>query len=280
MNQLVRRGTALHLAGDYRRAVSFYKAALERDPYDGVALYYFAIAAYQLREWDVAIRQMARAAELMPFHADAHYNLAKFLQEQGHAEPAEKFYLAAIAIKPGFVEAHINLGNMAAERGNFFRAEAHWDEALALEATTPEAHYNRAFVLLRAGRLVEGFREHDWRWKCPAFAADYDRPDQMRCRPWEGEPMADPLLLHAEQGLGDTIQFARYVPLVLVRCPRVILEVQGPLITLMRAAFPTVEIVSRNDPIGPHAAHCSLFSLPRIFGTTLETIPEPLRIPA
>src|SRR5204862_353998 len=128
-----------------------------------------------------------------------------------------------------------------------------------------------ASVLLLTGRLAEGWQDYEWRWQTRHLAGDARR---FAAPLWNGEPIGDGvvILLHAEQGLGDTLQFCRYVPLVGAGA-RVVLEVQAPLARLLSRLPGVATLVARGDRLPPFDLHCPLLSLPRALGTTLDTIP-------
>jgi hypothetical protein len=123
---------------------------------------------------------------------------------------------------------------------------------------------------LLSGRFEEGWKEHEWRWKTKhmsASARDFSEPL------WSGEAIGDRvLLLHAEQGLGDTLQFCRYVPLILASA-KIVLEVQAPLVRLLSRLSGVIEIVKRGNKLPSFDVHCPLLTLPHVFGTTIDTIP-------
>ena len=127
------------------------------------------------------------------------------------------------------------------------------------------------------GAVRRGWQQHEWRWE-----ATSDQKRNFAQPLWLGsdEIIGKTILLHAEQGLGDTIQFCRYVPLVADRAAHVILEVQRPLHELMRTLAGKAQIVSRGDPLPDFDIHCPLLSLPLAFGTRLNTIPSQTPYPS
>jgi hypothetical protein len=154
--------------------------------------------------------------------------------------------------------------------GRSAEADASFREALRLQPDQADAHANRGMALLLAGQFEEGWREFEWRWKT-AFMAT--RARNFAAPLWNGEAIGDRvLLLHAEQGLGDTLQFCRYAPLI-TGGARVVLEVQASLVRLLSRLPGVAQIVARGESLPPFDLHCPLLSLPRAFGTTLETIP-------
>jgi hypothetical protein len=149
---------------------------------------------------------------------------------------------------------------------------------LALKPDHAKAHLNRSLALLLTGELDEGWREYEWRFAVNVYDRKFDRPL------WSGEPLAGAsILMHAEQGFGDTLQFVRYIPAVAERGGRVVLEVPGSLVRLARTVAGASEVVASGDPLPPFDCHCPLLSLPRVFKTNLATIPNVvpyLQVPA
>jgi tetratricopeptide (TPR) repeat protein len=176
----------------------------------------------------------------------------------------------------GHKTAASNRGNALLRLGRCEEALAAHKAALARDPHHPGIRYNLALTQLRLGDFAQGWPNYEIRW---SFREVHPQPRRFRQPRWQGEALAAPatLLIYAEQGLGDTLQFVRYLPLVVQRCPdtRILLEVQPPLARLLSSS-PSIaaEILPQGDPILPFTHHCPLLSLPAIFATTLETIPS------
>lgn len=164
-----------------------------------------------------------------------------------------------------------DLGNRLLDLGQIDQALACYDKAIQLQPSNAFAHFNRGFALLLAGRLVEGFQEFEWRWQCPNF------PSPLRKCPqplWDGaNGVGKTLLLHAEQGLGDAIQFIRYLPMVMSKVGRVILECRSESVTLFQGMPGLAQVIASDAVTPPFDVHLPLLSLPHIFGTSMQTIP-------
>ena len=172
---------------------------------------------------------------------------------------------------------HCRIGaGLLHELKRFDEALASYDRALMLRPDYAEAHFNEACCRLLIGDFKGGWEKNEWRWETGQARNEKRNFAQPQ---WIGsnEITGKTILLHAEQGFGDTIQFCRYVPLVAQRAARVILEVQRPLHDLMSTLPGATQIVSRGDPLPDFDLHCPLFSLPLALGTRLETIPA--RVP-
>jgi tetratricopeptide (TPR) repeat protein len=209
------------------------------------------------------------ALRLNPALAVAHCNLGNVLREMGRPAESEASLRRALDLKPDDPDAWFNLGNTQFDLDRLPEAEQSFRAALRLKPDHPKAHYNLGHILLLCGRLGEGWRHYEWRSATHgAGSRDFAQPL------WTGEPLGDRvLLLHAEQGLGDTLQFCRYLPIVAPGA-KIVLEVQPPLLRLLSDLPGVTQIVARGDRLPHFDAHCPLVTLPRLLGTTLETIPR------
>jgi tetratricopeptide (TPR) repeat protein len=223
-------------------------------------------------DFDAAERHQRRAIELRPKFAEAHCNLGAVLMQCGRYDDAEAALRCALQLKPDFVEAHGNLGGVLAGRGDLAAAEASYARALSFDPEFPGARYNRSLVWLAQGQYNQGWRDYEFRFRCDELKTRAERGER-----WDGGPLGGrTLLVHAEQGLGDTIQFARYLPRVAGQGGRVLFECQKPLVGLigrLRGLPDSVQIVAAGEKLPPYQVQVPLMSLPLTFGTSLETIP-------
>jgi tetratricopeptide (TPR) repeat protein len=221
---------------------------------------------------DEAIAVYRQAMVLSPQFASAHYNMGVALERKRQLDEAIAAYRQAIRLQPDFAEAHNNLGNALIDKGQLDEAMAACRRAIALKGDYAEAHRNLSVALLVRGDLQQAWEEYEWRWKCKDSLSPQGNLAQPR---WDGRPLEDrALLLYAEQGLGDALQFVRYVPLVEQRGGRIILECQAELQRLFQTIAGRCQIVARGQPLGAFDLHCPLLSLPRVFGTTLANVPN------
>ena len=220
---------------------------------------------------DLAVASYRRALELDPTLPQANQNLAAITRELPAAERAVAGFLSQLRENPKDAQAHTNLGNVYRELGRHREAIASFGNALACDPELAEAHFSRAEELLLCGEFLEGWKEYEWRWKVKGLRM----PPRDIARPfWDGEDLGSgTLLLHPEQGLGDTFQFARYAPMAAARCGRIVLECVPSLVGLLRALPGISQVVAAGEPLPPFEAHLSLMSLPRVFQTTLRDIP-------
>jgi tetratricopeptide (TPR) repeat protein len=182
-------------------------------------------------------------------------------------------YDQAIALSPKSAEAYLNRGTALAELKRFEEAVASYQRAGDLLPEYGDAHFNVALCKLRLGEFDIGWQTYEWRWQSDQLRHTKRSFTQPQ---WAGEEeiAGRTILLHAEQGFGDAIQFCRYIPLVVERGARVILEVQEPLRELMTSLVGTTQVISVGSALPDFDLHCPLLSLPLAFGTRVETIPS------
>jgi tetratricopeptide (TPR) repeat protein len=240
------------------------------EPVDPYNLMGAALLAQGKLEAAAALWEQALGAN--PRSADGHNNLGVCLSRLGKPEEALESFRRALALKPRFAEAYTNMGTAFGAQGKLDEAQACFDEALRLRPDFAEAHLARAQGRLLVGDFEHGWPEHEWRARCPAFGAHYYATSPQPT--WDGSPLqGQTILLRAEQGLGDTIQFERYAPLVQERGGRVIVEAQSRLLSLLSTCPGVSEVACQGEILPPFDVQALLLSLPLIFGTTLATVP-------
>jgi tetratricopeptide (TPR) repeat protein len=220
---------------------------------------------------DAAIECYREALRLNPDFPEAHNNLGVMLRDQGQLDEALVCQHRALELRPEFPEAHNNLGNVLRDQGWLDGAVASYRTALDLAPDLPDGHFNLALALLSRGDMAAGWREHEWRWKTPQMIGDRRDFSQPR---WRGEAAEGrTLLIHAEQGYGDTLQFCRYARLAAANGLRVIMEVQKPLVRLLNGVPGVDLVVATGEQLPEFNLHCPMLSMPLAFGTTVATIP-------
>src|SRR6185295_9932530 len=210
-----------------------------------------------------------------PGLAEAHLNLGTAMYQAGKSAQAMAQFRAALALKPDFAEANIRLGFLLEQESDASGASECYRRAIAARPDYAEAHFNHALQLLLAGDFEKGWTEYEWRMRLPDLAPLTPHAGRTR---WDGSSLhGKVILLYAEQGFGDTIQFVRYAPMVAARGGRVVVSCQPKLKTLLQCV-PEISAVLGNDGPLPGFDVCSaLMSLPGVFDTRLETIPA--RVP-
>jgi len=264
-------GNVLRAQGRSGEALASYQTALDLDPGSGTAHNNLALGLKAVGRLDEAEAAARRAMALKPDMPEAQAALGAILADAGRLDPSEAALRSAIAMRPDYAEAHDDLGTVLKEQGRTVDAVIAFREAVRLKPDLANVHNNLAMALLADGAFEEGWREYEWRWKTPRMAPTVRNFGQPQ---WRGEAGEDrTILVHAEQGFGDTIQFCRYAPLVAARGFKVVLEVPAPLQRLLGSLEGVSQVVVQGEPPPAFDLHCPMLSLPLAFATRLETIP-------
>lgn len=233
-----------------------------------------------------AMASFRRALAIDPSLPQANQNLAAITRDRGALEAAAAGYRRAAAANPADAQLWNDLGNVYRELGRHGDALASFAEAIARQPALAEAHFSMAQVQLLCGEYPAGWDSYEWRWKVKGLNLSMPEFQQPL---WNGDPLpAGTLLLHAEQGLGDTLQFVRFAQLAAVRCGTVLLQCQPQIAGILRSVRGLSRVIARGEPLPAFDAHLPLMSLPRIVRTTLDRIPwdgpyvhaEPRRVAA
>jgi tetratricopeptide (TPR) repeat protein len=270
------RANPLHALKRFEEALAAYDRMLVLRPDRAEVHYNRGNALHELKRFDGALTSYDRALALRPDDADTHFNRGNALHELKRFEEALPSYGRALALRPGHADTYVNRAVTLCELGRMDEALASFQAALAVRPDYGEVHYCEALCRLLIGDFERGWEKNEWRWQTEALR---NSKRDFSQEPWLGEDdlAGKTILLYAEQGFGDTLQFCRYVPMVAARGARVILEVQRPLLELMRGLPGATQVVTRGDVLPAFDTHCPLLSLPLAFGTRLETIPSAVR---
>jgi len=268
------RGDLLHELRRLDQARLSYAHAIAAEPGHADALLGCGNVLKEMQQWDAAMACYDRAIAARPGFAEAHSNRGLLLHELGRYEAAIVSYALAIAAKPGFAAAHSHRGNALLQLNRVGEAIASYDRAIAISSGYAEVYFNRSVAWLLAGDFARGWPDYEWRWlneNGPNIKERRHFPQPL----WLGQaPIAGKtILLHSEQGLGDTLQFCRYAKAVAALGARVILEVPEPLIELLGTLDGVTQLVPKGMPLPDFDCHCPLLSLPLAFKTRLDTIP-------
>jgi tetratricopeptide (TPR) repeat protein len=252
-------------------AVAAFDRLLEREPRHVQGRINRGNALSELGRGEEALAEYNAALALQPGNPSAFYNQGNALRALDREAEAIEAYGAALLAMPSHVSAWINLGLALMALNRADEALAAYGKALELAPDNADANFNEGLARLTAGDYRHGFEKYEWRWKRTGMDA---RP-RFRQRPWLGEiPVANKtILLHAEQGLGDTIQFARYATTLARAGAKVMIEAQPELKELLSTIEGVRSVVGRGETLPPFDLQCPLASLPLAFKTELSNVP-------
>lgn len=302
---LFQEALKLHQAGNFADAEICYRELLEMQPESIDTIFFLGTLKLQQGDLGEARKLLEKVTTLKPDHAIAYNNLGTVLKGQGKHDEAVKSYKKSITFKPDYAMAHSNLGNLLKDLGRFDEAEASCRRAIKLQPDYADAHNNLASTLQKQGRhdeaimsygmaikynpesihahinrssallLTENFNdgwpEYEWRLYTKNCNSGSSHQTQ-----WDGSPLnGKTILVHAEQGFGDTIQFIRYLPMIKNHGGYVIFQCQKNLIGLLKTYVGIDKIIEKTSkPNVNFNTHTHLLSLPGIFGTNMDSIPS------
>ena len=305
-------GQVLRESGDAAGGAAVFEKALEITPSDAAVWNALGVTLQECHQPARAMEAYLRAMALDPAMAEAANNAGILLLAEKDLDGAEGMFELAVGVDPGFADAYSNLGVLWRERLRYrdaiaaFRqawalrpkssgiagalgealslvydaeAEDVLRQAVALEPENAERHFNYSLDLLKHGKYAEGFAEYEWRWK---RGAGHNTPRAYEQPFWRGEDVGGKrVLVYHEQGFGDTLQMLRYVPMLMERGARVVLEVQPELKRLVAERFgEETVVVGTGEALPEFDWHVGAMSLPVAFGTTLKTVPAPVALRA
>jgi len=254
-------------------AIAHYQKAIELEPNNSSNYSNLGFIFFQKSQIESAIANYQKSLSLDPSNPKINFNLGVAWQNKEDLSKAITYYQKVINLEPDYTQAYNNLGFIFQEQGNLTVGISYYQKAVELEPDAPEPHLNLSLALLLIGDFKSGFQEYNWRWQADK-SLSLIQPEKL----WDGSNLgAQIILLHTEQGYGDTIQFIRYLPLVKQQGGRIILSCHKPLVRLLEK-IPGIEqcLDIKVNFIG-FDVHAPLLELPRIFGTTLDNIPPPIR---
>jgi tetratricopeptide (TPR) repeat protein len=307
--QVVHLGTtlnqaiSLHRRGQLNHAKALYEYVLSIQPNQIDALNLLGVVANQSKNYLLACELIGKAIAIDPNVADFHSNLGNALTGLGQFEQAVASYDKAIAIKPDYFEAYANRGVALKELKDLSAAIVDFDKAIALKPNYAQAYCNRgnalkdlkqlhaavedydraiaampdfvepywckSLALLLDGNFAEGWELYEWRWKLSLERRNFTQPLWLGAESLVGKS----ILLHSEQGLGDTLQFCRFAPLVANLGARVFIEVPSTLVELLRGLTGVSNVIAKGSPLPSFDYQCPLLSLPFALKTRIDSIP-------
>lgn len=260
----------------YDEAIDNYKQALLLDPDFVEAYNHLGVVLNEQSRFTEAIDNFRNALKRDPDYAEVYNNMGIALKEQEEFSEAIANFEKTLQLDPNFAEAYYNLGNSLRDGGRCVEAINNYRKAIGLKPDYAQAHWNFSLALLLNGNYSEGWKGYKWRRNADLkVLTNYHCTGKPR---WDGSSFdSERLLVHYEQGLGDNIQFVRYLPMIKARGGTVIFETLKPLIGLLRG-FPgvdeLVEYIPNRKLQLEYDVYSSLLDMPYIFKTTIDTIPS------
>jgi tetratricopeptide (TPR) repeat protein len=270
----IKLGQLYYTRNHFKPAIQQFEKVVKAQPKNGEGLYNLGLALYMDKNYDASITVYQQLIKNEPNHSGALNNLAIALQHLDRHEEALPLCERAIALRPDDSNLYNTLGSSLRFFNRLDEAETCFKKTLTDDPKHANAHCNQAWIDLVKGRLTEGWEHYEWRWQ----HADSRKKITHLAPDWNGEPLeGKTILLYREQGFGDSIQFIRYASMVKARgAARLVAECKPPLKPLLKAIGAIDDIVTDlRDPKNPSYDYAiSLLSLPRIFDTTLENVPN------
>ncbi len=262
-------GSVLRDLGRRDEATAAFQQAVRLAPDDAGSHTNLGLLLAEAGRFEAALACYRRALALRPNDPTTLNNQGIALKELGRLDEAEAAYGQALALEPDYAEAHCNRAWVWVARNRHAEAVEHFTEALRHQPDFAEIHFSRALAWLALGDFERGWTEHEWRWR-----QKHSRERTFPQPRWDGGPLAGrTIFLYLDQGLGDTIQFIRFAPLLQQRGATVLVQCQAPLVRLLRSCAGIDRVLGPDEPLPPFDVHLPLMSLPWRLGTTLATIP-------
>jgi tetratricopeptide (TPR) repeat protein len=272
-------GSSFQRIGQLEKAMAFYGKALQINP-NPFAYNNLGSILLEKGQVDEGIICFQKALEIDPNYANAHNNLGVAFREKRKTDEAKVCFRKAIRLNPNHADAFNNLGSISNTNRQLDESIKYYQTAIRLDPKHADAHYGLALSLLSLGNFKDGFKEHEWRWKSRDFLKYncFHRPGDFSQPILSGIDIAGlTVMIYAEQGFGDTVQFIRYAPLVAQRGAKVIIECHKELASLLQTTEGVAQVIVQGEPIPDFDIHCPLLTLPSVFDTSVENIPA--RIP-
>lgn len=269
--ELFDRGTQLLSNGKAVEALECFHQALELSPRNPTLLLHTGAALHELGSYEEAASCYRQIIQYDPECGEAYNNLGNSLLEAERFDDARAAFSRACRLMPSSPVPLTAHATTLIALGRIQDAEADCRRALQLDSGFAEAHWNLSLCLLAQGKFSEGWQEHEWRWQKRNFTSPRRHIDIPL---WDRSPLAGKtILLHAEQGFGDAIQFVRYARLIAAQDSHVIIECHPPLVSLFEGIDGILSVVPFDAPLPACDCQAPLLSLPLLMGTTLDTIP-------
>jgi Tfp pilus assembly protein PilF len=268
-----------HQKGNTSQAEQVYRSVVQREPNHFNGWCYLGIALHDMRRYAESVAAYERALALQPAFPIALNNMGNSLRYLGRVEEADQAFQRALDLSPEYFNALRNRGTLHAWTGRIDLAFKYYHQAMQLNPNDAELHRNLGVIHLLQGNFREGWKEYDYRWRCAeAIQHPYRQPK------WTGQPLVGKtILLYSEQGLGDTIHFARFAKVLKGMGARTMVHFQPPLLALLQHC-PGIDVLVPNSLAveEPFDYHCSLLDVAAVLGIDDSNVPNEvpyLRIP-
>jgi tetratricopeptide (TPR) repeat protein len=267
------RGIALKNANRFEDALASYDKAIQLNPEYAEAFNNRGLVLKDLNRFEDALASYDKAIQLNPEYAEAYNNIAIVLKDLNRLEEALASYDKAIQLNPEYAEAYNNRGTVFREMRCFEDELKCYNKAIELKPDYAGAYWNKSLLRILAGEYKEGWELYEWRRRMDSLKEYYPNHPQPL---WLGNDSlaGKKILIQSEQGLGDTLQFCRYLLMLKELKPeRIIFEVNRPLVFMMVTLGIGMDIIQKKSPLPSFDYYCPLLSLPHAFKTSLDTIP-------
>ena len=266
-------GLALQALGDFENSIKAFDKSIELQNKNFEALFNKANSLSELGRYGEALDFYNKSIEQNSEFAPAYNNRGNVHQELNNLDNALDDFHKATQISSNYPQAYANMGNIQQELGEFEQAMLNYDRAIALSPDDAETNWNKSLLLLLMGKYEEGLKLHEWRW----MRNNSDTPKRKFKEPlWLGEESlrGKTILVHGEQGLGDSIQFCRFVKDISTLGAKVVLEDERALEKLFTSLDGLTEFIVRGNPLPEFDFHCPMLSLPLALKLTYETVKD------
>lgn len=268
------RGKTHFLAKNYKLAVADFTSTLNRNPSYVSALNSRGIANSQLLNFSCAVKDFEKAIEICPSNADLFYNRGLAHWNLKNYQAAIHDYTSAIELQPNYYQAFNNRGSAWRELADFKMALKDFEASTSLNKDFAEGYFNQSLIHLMNGEYEKAWPLYEYRWDSKHFPSEKRNFSEPI---WRGEQpiTGKTILIHSEQGLGDTLQFCRYLNLLSEEKCNILVEVEKPLLSIMRCLLPQENIFQKGSVLPNFDFHCPMLSLPLVFGTSINSVPFP-----
>ena len=266
----LRMGDSSSVLKNFNQSIHCYEKAIKIDPNSATAHYNLGCVWYTLRDYQKAIDCFQKAIKIKPKYYKAVYNLGSALYRIRELDNSIDAFQKALEIQPDTIDIYTNIGACYGKKGELETAISWHQKSIEASPDYADGHYNMGISLLLGGRLRDGFQKYEWRLKRPDFPTPgYEQPL------WDGTPFKNQTLLaYMEQGFGDAIQFVRYLPKVKALGGTVLLVCHPSVVRLLQTSSGVDQVIPEDHPLPFFDYHISLMSLPAIFKTGMDTIPN------